>query len=83
MGRNPTESAPNNFAISFAGTFLICNVLNNELKRSTGLKLTILNIGIRQAVLIFGVCLLVAAVASFLPVRKIAAKRPIDAIRDR
>ncbi len=72
-----------NFVISFAGTFLICSGLNEMLKRSTGLKLTILNIGLRQGLLIFGVCLLVAAVASFLPVRKIAAKRPIDAIRDR
>ena len=27
--------------------------------------------------------ILIAAAASFLPVRRIAAKRPIDAIRDR
>ena len=72
-----------NFALSLGGTVLICLILNEALKASTGLLLTVLNVGIRQVVLLFGVCLLVAAVASFLPVKKIASKRPIDAIRDR
>ena len=72
-----------NFALSLGGTVLACWLLNTVLKMEIGIKLTILNVGIRQVALLFGVCLLVAAVASFLPVRKIAAKRPIDAIRDR
>ena len=72
-----------NFVLSFGGTALACWLINTIIKTSSGLKLTILNVGIRQVALLFGVCLLVAAVASFLPVRKIAAKRPIDAIRDR
>ncbi len=72
-----------NFVVSLGGTILICWILNETMKTSTGLLLTILNVGIRQVILLFGVCLLVAAVASFLPVKKIASKRPIDAIRDR
>ncbi len=72
-----------NFAISLAGTAGICSMINLLLRNEAGLLLTILNVGIRQVALLFGICLLVAAIASFLPVRRIAAKRPIDAIRDR
>lgn len=72
-----------NFALSLLGTFAICTVINYFIRYQAGLLLTILNVGVRQVVLLFGICLLVAAVASFLPVRRIAAKRPIDAIRDR
>jgi ABC-type lipoprotein release transport system permease subunit len=72
-----------NFVLSFSGTVLVCWVINTLIKRFTGLLLTVLNVGIRQAVLLFAVCLLCAFVATYLPTRKIAAKRPIDAIRDR
>lgn len=72
-----------NFVISVVGTFGTCMLVNLLLKRNTGLLLSVLNVGFRQVVLLFVVCLLVAAVASYLPVKKIASKRPIDAIRDR
>ena len=72
-----------NFVLSFAGTIVICGVINSLVKNNTGILLTILTVGIRQAVLLFGVCLLCAFVACYLPVRKIASKKPIDAIRDR
>jgi len=72
-----------NFVLSFAGVAVICAVINGLVRNNVGLLLTILNVGPRQIILLFGICLLVAAAASFLPVRKIAAKRPIDAIRDR
>jgi len=72
-----------NFVLSLAGTVAISAFINTSLKNSTGMLLTVLNVGLRQGALLFGVCILVAAVASFLPVRAIAAKRPIDAIRDR
>ena len=72
-----------NFVLSVTGTLAACGLLNRWLKSSTGLLLSILNVGFRQVVLLLFLCLLVAAVASFLPVKKIASKRPIDAIRDR
>ena len=72
-----------NFVLSLLGTSVICGVINYFIRYQAGILLTILNVGVRQVALLFGICLLVAAVASFLPVRKIAAKRPIDAIRDR
>lgn len=72
-----------NFILSFAGTVIVCVVINTLIKSSTGILLTVLNVSIRQALLLFGVCLLSAFVACYLPVKKIASKRPIDAIRDR
>ncbi len=72
-----------NFAVSLVGTFGVCALINSLLRSNAGLLLTILNVGIRQIGLLFGICLVVAAISSFLPVRRIAAKRPIDAIRDR
>jgi ABC-type lipoprotein release transport system permease subunit len=72
-----------NFILSFLGTVLVCLAINLLIKSSTGILLTVLTVSIRQAILLFGVCLLSAFIACYLPVRKIAAKRPIDAIRDR
>ena len=72
-----------NFALSLTGTVMICMLINNMVRNQLGLLLTVLNVGFRQAALLLGICLAVAVAASFLPVRKIAAKRPIDAIRDR
>ncbi len=72
-----------NFTVSYGCTFLICFLLNMLIKQSSGLLLTVLNVGILQGILLLAVCLASAFVASWLPVYKIASKRPIDAIRDR
>ena len=42
-----------------------------------------LNFGIRQILLVLVLCIGISAVASFLPVERIASKKPIDAIRNR
>ena len=44
--------------------------------------MTLLNIGIRQIGLMLGISVLVAILASALPVSRIARKKPIDAIRN-
>ena len=71
------------FAISALGTGLAAALINLSLREGTGLLVTILGFGIRQIALILLISVGVAFLASFLPVRRIAAKRPIDAIRDR
>ncbi len=48
-----------------------------------GIQISLLNFGIRQVVLMLGVSVLVALLASFFPVYKIAKKKPVDAIKDR
>ncbi len=72
-----------NFALATLGTFLLAGLVNTALRDGTGLLITILSFGVRQVLLLFLISVGVALVASFLPVRSIAAKRPIDAIRDR
>ena len=72
-----------NFAISAVGTALLAALINSGLRESSGLLITILGFGVRQIALLFLISVGVAFLASFLPVRRIAAKRPIDAIRDR
>lgn len=48
-----------------------------------GVLITVLNFGPRQIILLLLISLGVAAVASFIPVYKIASKRPIEAIRNK
>ncbi len=70
-----------NFVISCIGVGIATAVINAVLREQVGLLITILNFSVRQIALILAVSLFVAVAASFLPVKKIASKRPIDAIR--
>ncbi len=72
-----------NFVLSAIGTGVVTAIINWAIRHETGLLITLLHFGIRQVVLLLFVSILIAAVASFIPVKKIASKRPIDAIRDR
>ncbi len=71
-----------NFVLAFTGTGVITFIINFVF-RNIGLLVTVLNFGIRQFLVLALISIGVAFVASFLPVKKIASKRPIDAIRDR
>ncbi len=72
-----------NFVLSCIGVFAATTVINYVLREEVGILITILNFDIRQVILLFAVSTFVAFVASFIPVKRIASKRPIDAIRDR
>lgn len=71
-----------NFVLACIGTGVITSIINSAI-RSTGILVTVLDFGIRQIALLFVISVVVAAIASFLPVKKIASKKPIDAIRNR
>lgn len=71
------------FVLSTFGTGLLCVIINYAFRDGTGLLISVMSFGLRQILLIFAISVGVAFLASFLPVRRIAAKRPIDAIRDR
>ncbi len=58
-------------------------MINSTLRGQYNLLLTILSFGVRQVGLMLAVSLLVAYISSSIPVRKVARKRPIDAIRDK
>lgn len=72
-----------NFLLSAVGVFAATTIINLAIRKELGVLITVLNFGPRQILLLFVVSLFVATLASFLPVKKIASKKPIDAIRNR
>ena len=72
-----------NFLFSTAITFGVTMFINNYLRNEYGLLITILRFGIIQVAVILAISVGVSTIASFLPVKRIAAKKPIDAIRDK
>ena len=72
-----------NFVLSIVSTFAVCMIINSTLRNNAGIEITILVCGIRQVILLAAVSLLVAILASAIPVFKIARKQPIDAINNR
>ena len=72
-----------NFVLSAGISFGVTMLINDLLREEYGLLMTILSFGVMNIIYIFAISLGVAFIASFMPVRKIAAKKPIDAIRDR
>ena len=71
------------FVLSSALGFGLVTLINTVLRTRSGILITVLHFGIRQILLLFVICVGGAALASFLPVRRIAAKKPIDAIRNK
>ena len=58
-------------------------IINNALRIEVGILISILSFGIRQVALLLLISVGIAFLASFVPVYKIASKRPIDAIRNK
>ncbi|MDO4316598.1 MAG: ATP-binding cassette domain-containing protein [Lachnospiraceae bacterium] len=86
------------YRIFFSESFIIASVnlvlgtiltalgvyaLNRILRYDTGILITVLHFGVRQVLLLLAVSMGTAVVASFLPVKRIASKAPVDAIRNR
>ncbi len=72
-----------NFVLSSLGVFAATAIINYVIRNQIGILITILTFDLRQIILLLGVSILVAFVASYIPVKRIASKRPIDAIRGR
>ena len=71
-----------NFLLATVASFATVIILNNYM-RGQGINITLLSFGPLQAVMMLGISVLVAALASFMPVYRIAHKKPVDAIKDR
>ena len=71
------------YTFAIITTFIVSSIINNSLVSEYFLKFTLLTPGIRQILLVLAVSIGVAFISTFIPVYKIAMKRPIDAIRDR
>lgn len=72
-----------NFVLSVITTVIITSIINGVMREEVGILITILSFGFRQVILLFAISVAVAAVASFIPVYRIASKKPIEAIRNR
>ena len=71
------------FALATIGSGVSVAVTNSALRSSYGLPITLLSYGIREAGIILLGCVVTALFASFIPVLKIARKKPVDAIKNR
>ena len=71
-----------NFLLSVAACIAVVIILNTTM-RNQGINITLLRFGPLQALLMLAISVFVAFAASFLPVRGIARKKPVDAIKDR
>lgn len=71
-----------NFLLATAASLATVIILNNYM-RNSGINITLLRFGPLQMLLMLAISVLVAAIASFLPVYRIAHKKPVDAIKDR
>lgn len=72
-----------NFSLATIATGVMTSIINGVLREKVGILITILNFGLRQVGLLLFVSIAVAAVASFIPVYRIASKKPIEAIRNK
>ncbi|ERJ10988.1 ABC transporter ATP-binding protein/permease [Haloplasma contractile] len=72
-----------NFVLALILTIGVIIYINTYLRGEYGLLITFLNFGIRQFFLMLVVSTGVALIASFIPVYRIAHKKPIDAIKNR
>ena len=82
QARDKSQIAPTQKKIDEANA-TAQGIINYLIRNEAGILITILNFGIRQLLLLFVVSIAVAAAASYVPVKRIASKRPIDAIRNR
>lgn len=72
-----------NFVLACVTTGILTMIINNALRIEVGILISILSFGIRQVALLLLISVGIAFLASFVPVYKIASKRPIDAIRNK
>ncbi len=72
-----------NFVLSAVSVGTITAIINSVIRNETSILVTILSFSVRQIALLFVISISVAFLASFIPVKKIASKRPIDAIKNR
>ncbi len=72
-----------NFLLACIGTYVAVYTINYWMRISLGALITVLNFGWRQILLLLLISVCVALVASFIPVYRIARKKPIDAIRNK
>ncbi len=72
-----------NFLLSTVAVFFISNTVSASVTKSTGLPFDLMSPNALVVLCLLGAALLSSIIAAFLPVSKIANKKPIDAIQNR
>lgn len=72
-----------NFFLSVVCTFALSFLMNVELAKNALITFSVMNPNIVVVLAILGVALVAAFISSFLPVIRLANKKPIDAIQNR
>ena len=72
-----------NFVLSVICTFAFSFLMNVELAKNFSISFSVMNPNIVVVLAMFGVAFLAAFISSFLPVARLANKKPIDAIQNR
>ena len=71
-----------NFALSCCLTYITAVVGNYVIKHQFDLIISFVNFGIRQVGILFCLSFIVALLASYIPIRRVAKQTPIEAIRN-
>ena len=71
------------FVLATIGSGVVVSVVNSSLRATYGLPITLLSYSIREIGIILLGCIATALFASFIPVLRIARKKPVDAIKNR
>ncbi len=72
-----------NFILSTVSVFAISRLVSNSVIKSTGLPFDLMSPNILVVLALLGAALISSIISAFLPVTKIANKKPIDAIQNR
>ena len=56
-------------------------IFNQFIQNVMQTDVVVINIGVRQILLMAAICVVTIIIAGYLPINKIASKKPIDAIR--
>jgi len=70
------------FALALIGVFLTAQIINHLIKSKTEILITLLNFGSRQVCLLLVASILLALVASYIPIKRITLKRPESSEED-
>ncbi|NLI52672.1 MAG: FtsX-like permease family protein, partial [Erysipelotrichaceae bacterium] len=72
-----------NLILSFMLAIIAGTTINNYIGKNINIYLSIVNVGLRQLLLLILIAFGVAFISSFIPVFRLSRKKPIDAIRMR
>lgn len=67
--------------LTILGCIIFCVLINKYLKSEFQILITVFIFGIKQVFLIFLIGVLTAFISTFIPIYKIASKKPIDIIK--